>query len=261
MIRSTYGLDRYVAGESDIVFGTTDTWLLNEPQGVIYCHGSGDTDESVIGWPGQFGMINRLARHATVHVGDLGGQTFGNDTAITRIGQAITYLRAEWGQYGPVVLVGVSMGALGALAYTLANPTEVAAVALVIPGLTLDGAEGGPYEGPIDAAYPPAYDSVTDGPTHSPIQFADDLDPDIPIHMWTSSDDPITLPADADAFVAARPQTGRTNVGALGHDDDPVIAAGPALAQWVLDNRITPAPTASLYGQRAYGSGNYGGAA
>lgn len=236
MIRTSVGKDRYAAGEEDIVLGTMRSWNLAQPEGVLFCHGAGDTALQAFAKVLQRETMTALARHATVLVADLGFASFGNATAITRVGQAITYLRSTWGQSGPVVMVGISMGAITALAYTLAHPTEVKACALVIPGLDIADLHTHNVLGVpalIDAAYPPAYSDATDGPTHSPIHFAGSLPANLPIHLWTSSDDNLAVPSTADAFVAARPQTARTDLGALGHTDTAISAARPAVTDFV----------------------------
>lgn len=237
MIRSTFGDNRYVAGEDDAVLGTAQSWAGTRQAGVIYCHGANNNTETVIAEAEKRQVLYGLARYATVHVGDLGGDTFGNDTGITRVGQAIAYLRAEWGQSGPVALVGSSMGAIVALAYTLAHPDEVLAVAGIIPGLDIADlyTRGMGIPEDIDAAYPPAYDDETDGPTHSPVRFAADLPADLPIALWTASNDALAVPATADEFVSLRPQTERTDLGALGHTDAAIGAAAEGVALFIRD--------------------------
>lgn len=234
MTRTSYGQSRYVAAEFDGVYGEPASFCNAQPNGIIYCHGSGGTAATVYADTNvQRPLINQIAADATVSAADLGGQTFGNNTAITRIGQAVTYLRSTWGQSGPVVLVAGSMGVLGAMSYTLANPTEVAAIAGVIPGLDLADLMLRGAAADINAAYPPGYNDGTDGPTHSPVQFAGSLPAGLPIKLWTSSNDTICVPATADAFVAARPQTERENLGALGHTDAAIVAATASMVAFV----------------------------
>lgn len=233
MIRTTFGKDRYAAGEYDYIVGTSRSWARTQPNGVIFCHAGSGTATSVAIDANLRTLLATLGRHATVHAGDLGGSTFGNDTGVTRVEQDRAYLRATWGQAGPLVLVTASMGFITATNYALRHPTEVAAIGAVVPGIDLADlmTRGAGIPELIDAAYPPGYNDTTDGPLHSPIQFVADLDPDLPIHLWTSSNDPYAFPATADAFVAARPQTGRTNLGALGHTG--VQVATPAVTAFV----------------------------
>jgi hypothetical protein len=232
-LRSSYGNGRYMPAEDDYVVGAVRSWALNQPAGVIYCHAAGGTTDAVVKNTPNLTMIRLMGLSATVHVGDLGGNPFGNDpVGVPEVAAAVAYLRAEWGQSGPVVLVGVSQGFVNAANYALRFPSEVAAIAGVVPGIDLADlrTRDAGIATMIDAAYPPVYDDVTDGPTHSPVQFAGDLDPDTPIHLWGSSNDPFVVPATVAAFVAARPQTGFTNIGAVGHS---IGGSGFAVAAWV----------------------------
>lgn len=212
--------------------GTAKAQLGQRPT-LVYCHGSGDTAQTVLGKTGQKALLDALSQKYAVISCDLGLQAFGNDTHVARIVEAVAYIENSWGASGAVTLVGGSMGALGALGYTRLYPERVRAVAGIIPGLDLADLMLRGAAADINAAYGGAYNDATDGPTHSPVQYADELGPDIPIHLWTASDDTITVPATADAFIAARPQTGRTNVGALGHSEAAVTASISGVVAWL----------------------------
>lgn len=225
-IRTSIGQDRYgPAAEWDAVFTPANP---GKPP-LIWCHGNYGTAQA--DYSAYSTELRLLAQRYTVIAADLGFNTFGNDTGVTRVGQAVAYLAASWASSGPVVLVGASMGAAVALNYAVRFPANVAACALIIPALSLLVDPSHPAADEIDAAYPPAYNDATNGPTHSPIQFAGNLPTDMPIHLWTSSDDPTVPPATADAFVAARPQTGRTVFGAYGHGG--INVAAPLVASWL----------------------------
>lgn len=230
--RSTYRHGVYVPGEDDYVVGSNASWAGAEPDGVIFCHAAGGSTELVTTNTNQLTLVRLMGLSATTHVGDLGGNPFGNATGVARIQAAIDHLRAEWGQVGPVVLVGISQGFINAAVYALNNPTEVKAIAGIVPGIDLaDLRTRDPgIAALIDAAYPPTYDDVTDGPTHSPIRFADQLDPDMPVHLWGSANDPYVTPASIQAFIAARPQTEFTNLGNAGHS---MGGSTLAVAAWV----------------------------
>jgi pimeloyl-ACP methyl ester carboxylesterase len=232
MIRTSLAVDRYTIGEEDVIAGAIHSWAGDQPNGVIYCHGGNDLAASVMTEVAQRDIVTAVARHATVHAGDLGGNTFGNNTGLARVEEAVAYLRAEWGQDGPLGFIGGSMGFITSTVYALNHPEDVLFIAGIIPGIDLADLYIRGYAGMIDAAYPPAYNDATDGPTHSPIQFVDDLSDELPIHLWTASDDLEAVPATADAFVAARPQTGRTDLGALGHTDAAVAAAVSDVVAW-----------------------------
>lgn len=234
-IGTSRGEGRYVAAERDLVLGTWATWS-GERTPLIYCHGSGDTTDTAQNKAGQGPLIRALAQHFTVGVADLGLEAWGNDTHVTRIGQEKTHLANNWGADGPVVLVCTSMGALGGLAYTLANPANVAAVACVIPALDmadLYSVVDAGVKALIDAAYGGAYSDVTHGPTHSPIQYADELPADLPIAVWAADNDLAARPGPMNAFVTARPQTDLTWVGNLGHTEAAIAAASAGVVEFV----------------------------
>lgn len=212
--------------------GTAKAELGRKPA-LIYCHGSGDTAQTVLGKSGQKALIAALAQNYAVIAADLGYQAFGNDTHVARIVEAVAYLEATWGTTSRVTLVGGSMGCLGALGYARLYPERVRAVVGIIPGLDLADLMLRGAAADINAAYGGAYNDATDGPTHSPVQYAADLGPDIPIHLWTASDDTIAVPATATAFVAARPTTSRTDVGALGHSEAAVAASQTSVLDWL----------------------------
>lgn len=226
-IRTSAGVSRYgPAGEGDAVFTTV---RQGRPP-LIWCHGNfgtAEADYSTYRWE-----LQQLAQRYTVCVADLGYNTFGNPTGITRVEQAVAYLAATWGATGPVTLVGASMGAAVELNYARVHPENVAAVACIIPAVDLNVPDAHPAAASIDAAYPPAYDPGNPTMTaHSPVLFASSLPADMPIHLWTSSNDTTVLPATADAFVAARPTTGRTDIGAHGHGG--IDVAVPLVCSWL----------------------------
>lgn len=210
---------------------TVRGWSGRAPA-LVYCHGSGDTTTTVLGKPSQKALVDGLAQRYAVTVADLGGQVWGNDTHVARIGEAVAHIQAVTGATSRVVLVAGSMGTLGALGYARAHPERVRAIAAIIPALDLQSLLA-VAAADINAAYPPAYVDAVHGPTHSPVKYAAALAPGVPIHLWTASNDTLALPATAAAFVAARPATGRTDVGALGHSEAAVAAATPGILDWL----------------------------
>lgn len=239
-LRSSTGQGQYVASEWSITTGTAASWLGLQPP-CIYAHGGGITAFTLWGTqPDQMATVRALAEAFTVSVADLGGDLWGSDTHVSRIASLDTYLQGNiWLCAEPVVLVGASMGALGVLGRALTTPARVAGVVCVIPALDLNDIHAnnrGGSAASINTAYGGAYDNATMGPTHNPVEYAGDLDPDLPIHLFTSSNDTLALPATADAFVTARPQTTRTDMGAVGHGDssfngwaDEIAAAAVAM--------------------------------
>lgn len=230
MFRS-FGVDRYVAGESDCYAGPDGTTTRDRTP-VVFCHASGSSAEIVMAGGGNVrALALALADYYPTGIADLGGETWGNDTGITRIGQQLDYLASTWGATRPAILIGCSMGALNALAFTLAQPHRVAAVAAVIPALDLASLHADvTFTALINAAYGGAYNDGVHGPTHSPVQFAASLPARLPIGLFTSSNDPYCLPATAAAFMAARPNTYRENLGAVSHS---VPGAAALVSSWI----------------------------
>lgn len=216
---------QYLAGTASAQLG------LRPP--LVYCHGSGDTATTILAKTGQKALLDALAQRYAIIAPDLGLQAFGNDTHVARIVEAVAYLEATWGTRSRVTLVAGSMGMLGALGYARLYPQKVRAVAGIIPGLDLADLMLRGAAADINAAYGGAYNDATMGPTHSPVQYAASLSPSLRIHLWTTSDDTIAVPATATSFVAARPSTGRTNVGALGHSEAAVTASQTSVLDWL----------------------------
>ena len=252
-VRSSAGQGRYEAPfEWDVVFEA-----ISRPGGrpLVWCHGNNGSAT------GDYNFYNAelrlLAQRHTVMAADLGGNTFGNDTGITRVGQAIDRLVAL-GASEPAILVGASMGGAVALNFAVRHPERVAAVAGIIPALTLSVPPGNPAEAAIDAAYPPAYDPGNPAHLdHDPLAFAGDLPADMPIGIWYSTTDPLCLPETAIAFGAARTQTRLVPFGPYGHSG--IDIAVPSAAEWLASLDVVQ-PSGNAYGQGAYGSGIYGGA-
>lgn len=220
--------------EFQYVVGTAKGWKGGKPP-LIYCHGSGNTAQTAASGDaahaGEWKMINALAQDYLVIVADLGLQAWGNDTHRARIVDAKAHL-AALGATGPVTLVAGSMGALGALGYGLDAPANVKKIAAIIPCVDLAAIE--PLSGgSVDAAYGGNYDDAVHGPTHSPVRYAASLNSTLPIHLFTANNDPLVYPSTAAAFVAARPQTLRTDLGAVGHTDAAMGVAVAPVTAWL----------------------------
>lgn len=234
MIRTAFYQGVYAPSqptEYHAIFGTVKSWSGAQPNGIVYCHGSGDTASTAYEDVTQFGLCHKLGRFSTVIMADLGLQTWGNDTAIARIGDAVAHLRTL-GVTGPVGLVAGSMGNANAMAYALAHPDEVGFIAGIIPLTDILDVMGRGASAEVNAAYGGAYSNVTHGPTHNPILLADDLPVDLPIRLWSSPTDLLTPYATAQAFEAARPQTELTDLGNTGHSDASVLEATPSVVSW-----------------------------
>lgn len=216
-------------------FSSTNRGWAGHVPPLLYLHGSGDNATTILAKSGQKPLLDALSQKYAVLACDFGLQAWGNNTHLLRIEEAVAYLAATWGGTARVTIVAGSMGNLGGLRYARLHPENVRAYVGIIPALDLGNLQTIPaIAAELVTAYSPSgYNDVTMGETYSPVKYADELDPDLPIHLWTASNDTITVPSTAAAFVAARPQTLRTNIGALGHTEAAVTAAQASVLDWL----------------------------
>lgn len=230
-MRSSYAVGLYQSGEGTTILRPSAPH--DELRGVVFCHGAGGLSGNAVhltGVPSQSRLLRRIA--AAGHVilsADLGGMfTWGNDTSITRLGQAITYLRSLDGVADiPPVVLGVSMGGLIALNHAKANPSAVAGVIGLIPVIDPEYVRANDVVGSasiIDSAYGGSYDDSTQRADHNPSYWGPLLSDFVPTRLWHASDDIYCPLATYEAFDVT-PDTTLFNVGALGHDEDAVAAA------------------------------------
>lgn len=211
-VRTSFAADRIATGEYDVFQYSGGPGRPDK--GIVFCHGSGQTPDQFIS--ALKTMYFQTHRFAVSIAGEIGGQTWGSDLVVTRIGQAIAFLQTQ-GVTGPVALVGASMGTCSALNYAYRYPENVASVSCVIGLVDLENAYANPY---LVGRRPEMEDIYGDPPDfsgHNPVDFAADMDPDLPIHIWGASDDVLVPPATHAEFIANRPQTGYTDLGPVGH--------------------------------------------
>lgn len=225
-VRTNTGQSRYVASEWDALFVTTASLGALRPW-LVWCHGNNAT--ALADYTNYNSVFRLLAQRFNVLVADLGGNTFGNDTGIQRVGQLLDYYNASSAYF-----LGASMGASVAINYAVRFPTRVNGIACVIPALQFNDVDSShPAYNELNLAYPPAYNEETHGPDYNPVQIADQLPSDMPVALWTSSNDTTTPPSTADEFVAVRPQTERTVFGAYGHGG--ITVAAPLINEWLIE--------------------------
>ena len=222
-VKSNTARDRVVSGEWDSIFTTSIS--RNGPV-LIWCHGNNGI--VLNDYTTYNAQMRILAQRYKVYLADLGGNTFGNDTAMTRVNQVMAYAGVT-----KAYIVGASMGGVVALNYALRYPEKVYAVAGIIPGINLQDQidRNTSAAANLNLAYPPAYDDAVYGSMYSPIHYASNLDPALPIKLWVSNNDPICRVQDAQAFVAARPQTELVNMGDYGHGG--IDVAVPQVDEWL----------------------------
>lgn len=229
---------------------TENVFVISNRQGLskklpplVYCHGSGDTSQTIYnpyGKLGQFTMLRALARRYVVVAADLGGQVWGNDTHISRVSDAVEYAASLTNHSGDkVTLVGASMGNLGALGWARTHQSDIAAYVGVIPALDL--AQLLPFApAEINGAYGGAYNDATHGSTHSPVKYANQFKVSLPMTLYTASNDNICLPYTATQFVQRRPDTNRVDLGPLGHTENAILHAIDPILEFLGDSRKEP---------------------
>lgn len=147
---------------------------------------------------------------------------WGNDTAQTRAGTGKTYMQgATWSAAsGKVLLSGGSMGGLLALLWALNNPTLVAAVAVGIPvvsPINVHDNNRGSFAASIEAAYTNLAGWNAAKATHDPLTLASSFASlGVPIKVWASNTDTITLISEAQSFATTAGAT-LVNMGDIGH--------------------------------------------
>jgi hypothetical protein len=169
-----------------------------QAMGMVYRHGSQGTDtEAHLGVSPVVNLPTILYRlvalgHPLISAHN-GGETWGNNTGVSRVVDDVAYLQGAMGApAGKVIVFGASMGGIVAMNYTRAHPDKVACLVLIRPVCNA---------ALINAAYGGAYNNTTDGPNHNPVLFANQL-AGIPTQIWYASNDAIITPSTVLAVVA-----------------------------------------------------------
>lgn len=226
---SSMGLGRYAASQKDVYIADTSA-AAGGLRGVIFCHGRGadataPRDFAAIG---ELHLVNAIAAAFPVLSIDAGGPlTYGNSTAVTDVGNAVTYLQGtRAAKSGTVLLVGASMGCLAALNYAKANPSKVGAIVCVNSAIDLNDMvvnNRGGFASEVNTAYGGTYNNATQGPTFNPASYAASFS--TPTRLFYSSDDTIAIPATVTTFASTATNATATSVGALGHTEAAIDAA------------------------------------
>ena len=239
------GLGEYVAGENHYLVQRRRGPGDAQKPPLIFCHQHQASAVAVAAATYYQTLLRALAEDFTVVACDLGWtgsgcDVWGNPTHVARIGQARTFLSGR-GSTGNVTLVATSMGNLGAMNYAKANPSVVAALAGIVPALSLASLKtvnSGAYAACIDSAYGGTYSDASNGPTSSPYVYRASYPiAQVPTAIWTTPDDAICLPAWSTSFAAA---TGCKNYSLVdgngdgyGHTETAIAAAVPGVIAWV----------------------------
>lgn len=190
-IATSWGQGRYLAGEGEL-FITSRIHRLGETGrlGIIALHGRGANGLTWSpGWSGG-DHVAELANDFIILSPDAGGTlTWGNNTAMSAIDAAYTYLRGTLGANGStkIGLMGWSMGGLNALNWLKRNPEKVACTWLWSPMTNLGAAQAGAYTAEINTAYSGNY--ATNSVGHDPIVDAADYQGLGRIHLCHATND------------------------------------------------------------------------
>lgn len=206
------------AGRSTLVKRTHDPLTYDGPGG-LFSWGRGNRGGTLaieLFWNG--------AQHALARAGvpvassDFASPThWGNDAALATIPDSLTDLD-RLGCNGQVFIIAVSMGVPLVLSWARLNLAKVAGIALLTPAVALEAIRStnrNGYAAELEAAYGGAAAWQTARPTHDPASYAADFT-GVKMGVWRSTNDPVCLPAEVDAFAAAA-GADVFSLGAVGH--------------------------------------------
>lgn len=156
--------------------------------------------------------------------------SWGVDAAQAEVTQLLIMLNQKFGTNpNRVLLLGDSMGTVLALNWARANPTKVAAIALLLPIPDLAYAHSDPQGNVLSTAINTAYGSLAAyqaaEPTHNPSRFPAAYK-DMHIRFFSCSDDPVGSAQEVNDFVAEVQAQGGSgsiahqSMGAHGHTID-----------------------------------------
>jgi pimeloyl-ACP methyl ester carboxylesterase len=202
-IASYYRVDQYAAGDKSVLFRSTRGNPNVPSRGMVFLTGSGSAaDQSYwTTWLDIWAAI--CAKGITVYAIDGGGSaTWGNATAVTRIGQAVAYMKANFGVTGDVLAAGYSMGGIDAQNWAARNLADCAGFLGFAPVTDLDWAQSqAGMAAAINTAYGGNYAANSAG--YDPIDDLVDELSTIPWHAFIATDDTNLRPSDMTAMAAA----------------------------------------------------------
>lgn len=193
--------------------------------GVVLCHGSNNPQEyATFNNLGSAPIPGYLAWHGIPSVAaEMDNQAWGNDTAMADITTAAAYMAAQTGVSATsFILLGVSMGGLTAIRYSILNPGNVRAVVGIIPLTNLVGFYNnnvGGSQAEIGTAWGVTAPAAL--PASADVQ-AQGINLTVPARIYYSHTDTTVQPADTIAFCSAVNHSQGivpTDVGANGHSE------------------------------------------
>ncbi|WP_160665322.1 alpha/beta hydrolase [Pseudarthrobacter sp. ATCC 49987] len=172
-VSTQYQVGNVSAGERSLAV-LPRNWKANgSKMGVLYCHGYGGTAMECRNSASQnmWTLVEAIARAGfPVLSCDLGGDIWGNPTAVARVTTARAYLQGTLGaKAGKIALLGQSMGHLTAMNWAAANLASTACVVSSMGVCDLAGIQQDPlFQASINAAYGGTYSNATHGPASNP---------------------------------------------------------------------------------------------
>ncbi len=230
-------------GTGDIAAGEPHQLLFShrkrpgEPA-VIMCTGYGSDETAMVtGLDPPFALSpvsDRLAEQTATLASFNGAKRWGNDSAITLIGQLWAWMKAKLQvDTRGVHLIGGSMGAAAACNWARQNLSAVRSLTLMIPCVDLEDIrvnDRGGLGASIVTAYGSAASWQAARATHNPTEYAGEL-AGVPVSLWPSDTDPICVPAAVSAFATQLPRAEIHSQGPVAHSLNGLN--GNAIAEWI----------------------------
>lgn len=213
---------QYVAGEWHLEMSSR-SWRpgIDERVGIVYAPGYGGSDLSLVATL-QMTQTRDLFPFYPILAGSYAGATgFGNDTYITRVGQAVDFIDNNLkARSDKVAFFTGSGGTPGILNWAKDNVSRVACIVAGVPLVDIedlhDNNRGG-YADEVEAAYGGLAGYTAAMPTHNPAQYPEAF-AGLPIRLYYSTDDPLIYPPTVTAFAAgAGSSCEAISMGATGH--------------------------------------------
>ncbi|MDQ3933425.1 MAG: hypothetical protein M3340_02205 [Actinomycetota bacterium] len=223
----------YVGAEA-YVLAWPDNWGFDQSRrGLVALRGGGPGNAMT-----NFAAVRKWAQLGVPAISaDLGSTTrgeWGNDTILSRITSAWEYMKTRLNVKPDKLLLGAgSAGNINGFNYLIANPASVAAMYGVIPALNLADIHDRNVlssAADIEAAYGGLAGYQAAEPLKNPYnRIADIAASNVPIKLWTSSDDTAAKPEYIAALDAAASNVTQVDMGAFAHTVSPAVTEATAL--------------------------------
>jgi len=194
--------------------------------GVIYCHGALNTCRQMVDgvtYPNTKALFLAIVAAGYPLLGITTGDTWGNDTAMTRIDAAKTYLQSTVGaKAGAVALTGGSMGGCNALNWAKRNLASTACVVGYVPVSNISDIHTnnrGGLTSNINSAYG-TWSEASYGAARNPVTFAAAGDlAGLNYLAFGATSDAVCLPATVEAVCTSIGGTATYTAVSGGHSD------------------------------------------